>query len=172
MPDDKPTGPLPPDHPDWPLSIEPPAILKELARGAGGTIDNGEAFVLPDGSGFATMSMPLPRDHWLTQDDGSYDPPPMRLRMGKGARTMILQSAPDEPPRSMTVDRDELAELIREAGRYAYRANTNKGKVEDQDPDSFLQNLVVGLLGYWTDDGRTDDEWALPIHERGKREQR
>lgn len=30
------------------------------------------------------------------------------------------------------------------------------------DPDALLQNLVVGFLGYWTNDGLSSDEWANP----------
>ena len=52
--------------------------------------------------------------------------------------------------------RSELAESIRDAGKYAY-LSTGIGDV-DHDPDAFLQNLVVGLLGYWTSDGYCHDQ--------------
>ena len=34
---------------------------------------------LPDGSGFAVASMPLPKDHWLTADGFDEPPAPMRI---------------------------------------------------------------------------------------------
>src|SRR5689334_4005550 len=113
-----------------------PPVLNELAAGVGGTIT--EVGALPDGSGFAVMSMPLPEGHWAhgTGQEFLYEPP-ARLRMGTGP----LRTA--------------LAETIREAGRYAYLASTMNGKEPDLDPDALLQNLVVGLLGYWTEDGHT-----------------
>ena len=116
-------------------------ILKEIAAACGGTIH--EVVGLPDGSGFATMSMPLPKDHWSTRE--GHEPPPMAFRMGTS------------DPR-----RRAMAHAIREAGRYAYRAATMGGKEPDLDPDALMQNLVVGMLGYWTEDGLTDDSWANP----------
>ncbi len=90
---------------------------------------------LPDGSGFAIVSMPLPADHWLYRE--GYEDPPAPLRMG-----------------TVNPLRQPLAEMIREVGRYAIRASTMNGKSMDFDPDAMLQNLVVGLLGVWTEDGR------------------
>lgn len=58
--------------------------------------------------------------------------------------------------------RDDFAERIRDAGRYAVKCATMNGTEMDFDPDALLQNLVVGMLGYWTDNGLTDDEWANP----------
>ena len=49
--------------------------------------------------------------------------------------------------------REDLVAALRAAGRYACRASTMNGKEMDFDPDAMLQNLVVGLLGEWTDDG-------------------
>lgn len=112
----------------------------DLADMVGGTI---ESFgVLPDGSGFATMSTPLPGNHWLTAK--GHDVPPMPLRMGEGeARTA-------------------MADKIRDAARYAIRGATMNGKEEDFDPDAMVQNFVVGMLGYWTGDGLSGDAWANP----------
>lgn len=112
-------------------------IVKKLAEDLGGKIE--EMQRLPDGSGFATISMPLPKDHWLTKP--GFNEPPMPFRMG----TL------DAPVLNM--DRHMWAEKIREAGKYAIRASTMNGKVDDYDPDAMLQNLVVGMLGYHTDDG-------------------
>ena len=102
--------------------------------------------VLPDGSGFFTASMPLPADHWLTAaPSGDYEPPPMKLRMAAGPA------------------RDAMAELLREAARQAIRASTLNGAEPDFDPDALVQNLVVSLLGYWSEDGTAgSDVWANP----------
>jgi hypothetical protein len=143
--------------------IDPPAILQEIAQAAGGTIN--ECVALPDGSGFATMSMPLPKDHWSTAKKTEYEAPPMRWRMEEGA--CLTAIIPGHPNRVYT--REAVADLIREAGKYAYRSATMGGQEPDLDPDALLQNLVVAFLGYWSPDGRTDDEWALPLYERGKR---
>ena len=90
--------------------------------------------ILPDGSAFAIMSFPLPKDHWLLAE--GYNEPPMPFQRGTA-----------DPARQ------EWADKIREAGRYAIRASTMNGKEMDFDPDAMLQNLVVGMLGYWTLDG-------------------
>lgn len=116
-----------------------PKIVKDLAEHMGGTVEKCER--LPDGSGFAVVSMPLPANHWSNGERPLA--PPMPFRMGDG------------DPR-----RRDFAEKIREAGKYAYLA-TGIGE-EDHDPDAFLQNLVVGLLGYWSPDGLASDDFANP----------
>lgn len=93
-----------------------------------------EVTKLPDGSAFATMSFPLPKDHWLYKE--GYNEPPMPLRMGTDF-----------------VYRNELAAKITEAAKYAVRASTMNGKIIDFDPDAMIQNFVVGMIGYWTPDG-------------------
>jgi hypothetical protein len=90
---------------------------------------------LPDGSGVFTASMPLPKDHWLYAE-GSNEPP-MPMQVGLGPK------------------RNELAGQIREAAKYAIRASTMNGEEKDFDPDAIVQNMVVGLLGYWTENGRS-----------------
>lgn len=92
-------------------------------------------YQLPDGSGFFTASYPLPRDHWLYAED--YNEPPMPLCTGVGP------------------ERSALAEQVTAAARYAIRASTMNGKVQDFDPDAMVQNFIVGLLGYWTEDGKS-----------------
>ena len=116
--------------------------LQEMAAALGGHIEE-VAGPLPDGSGFATMSYPLPSDHWLYGDD-DYEPPPMPMKIGLGK------------------EREALAAQVCSAARYAIRASTNKGKITDFDPDAMVQNFVVGLLGYWTGDGLSQDAWANP----------
>jgi hypothetical protein len=122
------------------MSIE---HVKAIADAVDGKIDS--AGILPDGSGFATMSMPLPKDHWSLLDDGEFEPPPMSFPMGT-----------DNPDRRLWVER------IRAAAKYAYRASTLNGKEPDLDPDALIQNLIVGMLGYWTPDGLSNDTWANP----------
>lgn len=108
------------------------SALEQLAEAGGGVVTSIGA--LPDGSGFATMSLPLPKDHWLTQP--GYDEPPMPFRKGT-----------DDP------ERQEWAEKIRAAARYAVRGATMNGADNDFDPDALVQNMVIGMLGYFTPDG-------------------
>lgn len=102
-----------------------------------------EEMRLPDGSGFAVISYPLPEDHWLYRE--GMEPPPMPFRKGT-----------DDP------DREQWAEAIWAAGRYAVRAATRNGQDMDFDPDALCQNLVVGLIGYWTPDGLNSEPWLNP----------
>lgn len=118
----------------------------------GGVVE--EVGALPDGSGFALIMVPLPKNHWMygdltterQGDWGSFEPPPMPMRIGK-----------DDPRRK------ELTEMLIKAGRYAVRSATMQGQVIDFDPDALIQNLVVGMLGYHTPDGLSSDEWANPV---------
>jgi len=120
-------------------------FIKQLAHDLGGKITE-IGGPLPDGSGFACMSLPLPDNHWSIQQSEAYEPPPMPFRMGVGPK------------------RDEWAEKVRAAARYAYRSATMQGREPDLDPDALVQNFVVGLLGYWTVDGLSStDEWANPV---------
>lgn len=148
-------------------AIEASAV-GEIARTVGGKIE--EAAILPDGSGFATMSYPLPAGHWLhaPAEDG-YEPPPMPFRMGAAEQLCIeISNAPGGLVRSFhTFTREQFAERIRSAGKYALRASTMNGKEADYDPDAVLQNLVVGMIGYWSANGLSGDEWANPKEFRG-----
>lgn len=120
-----------------------PEIVRQLVHDLGGKIETVSG-PLPDGSGFATASFPLPADHWLTAP-GDNNRPPMPFRMGR------------EDSR-----RKEWAERILAATRYAARCCTMNGKEMDFDPDALVQNMQVALLGYWTDDGLSTEEWANP----------
>ena len=88
--------------------------------------------VLPDGSAFAVMSYPLPKDHWLYADrqynDGEYEP----VELGKPVLTHELRNA------------------VVSAVRYAIRGATNCGKDVDFDPDALVQNAVYALCGPFT----------------------
>lgn len=162
-----------------------PKVLREIADACGGKITEVSG-PLSDGSGFATMSMPLPETHWIygadkTESYGKFNTPPMVLRTGASEKAMIVFGddvatvtrvlrarqllGTDPNPRNVTVTKRELAEMIRLAGKYAVRCATMNGKEMDFDPDALLQNLVIGFLGYWTDDGIDhDDDWANPPH--------
>lgn len=91
----------------------------------------------------------LPKDHWIYGNPEypypCFEPPPMPMKMGT-----------DDPRRR------EFKDALREAGKYAVRSATMDGKEGNFDPDALLQNLVVGMLGYSTPNGLTDDEWANP----------
>jgi hypothetical protein len=128
---------------DAAASITLPAShpVQQLADAVGGTIEHVER--LPDGSGAAVMSMPLPANHWLTQP--GYNVPPMVMRMGTS-----------QPERKV------WEEQIRAAGRYAVRCATMNGTEDDFDPDALVQNLVVGMLGYFTPNGLSSDTDANP----------
>lgn len=120
-------------------------IARKIIDDAGGKVDEDSVMALPDGSGCFTASFPLPSDHWLTAPTkGLYDAPPMPFRMGAGP------------------ERDAVAEKIRTAAKYAIRGSTMNGKEEDFDPDAMVQNMIVGLLGYWTEGGLSSDDWANP----------
>lgn len=93
--------------------------------------------VLPDGSGAAVVSFPLPKDHWLYSGP-DFNGPPMPFRMG------IMD--PRRP-------RWELGITL--AARYAVRCATINGTEEDFDPDALVQNFITGMLGYYTPSGLT-----------------
>jgi hypothetical protein len=138
--------------------------VQEIADAVGGTIT--EMHVLPDGSGFAIMSMPLKKDHWIYQGDrqeswGVSNVPPMPFRMG--AKDVIRLWPYRLPiPGITTLNRQAMSDRIRAAGKYAIRCATMNGKEMDFDPDAMLQNLVVGFLGYGTETGMSEDAWANP----------
>ncbi len=120
----------------------------DMIESSGGTITSMTVIDEGDGKmhGAATASFPLRKDHWLYADDGSFDAPPMVMRIGT-----------DDPRREV------YADMIRKAARYAVRAATMKGKEDDFDPDALVQNMITGMLGYWTPDGLCGmDDWANP----------
>jgi hypothetical protein len=155
------------------VSMDGPEAVKEIAKQLGGTIT--EMGALPDGSGFAMMSMPLRKDHWIygakesetrqVGDDSKcrYEPPPMIIRMGAQDEMFFgVRGNGQVKEMPFILTKEQFAELIRKAGRYAVRAATMKGEEMDFDPDALLQNLVVGFLGYWTENGLSNDEWSNP----------
>lgn len=148
-----------------------PEVLQTLADACVGTIKEVSG-PLSDGSGFAIMSMPLPKTHWLYQGDrtepyGTFNTPPMPFRLGdKDVVSLLRQSPTSDKPFNMEprirMTRREFADRIQSAGKYAVRCATMNGREMDFDPDALLQNLVVGMLGYWSETGLSSDDWANP----------
>ena len=103
-------------------------LIEDLAAATGGKVEN-VSEPLPDGSGFAVVSYPLPKDHWSLNRPLDLEPPAPFLMDPADSR------------------RNDVAQAIREAGKYAYHAACLSDP--DHDPDAFLQNLIVGLIGYW-----------------------
>lgn len=152
--------------------------VEMIAEACGGTIT--DAGSLPDGSGFAVMSMPLRKDHWIYQKDDTpagfqSNVPPMPFRMGakdtvyigldEGDIGSLIKSGQQRVP-TLKLSKEKFEKAIRAAGKYAVRCATMNGSEMDFDPDALLQNLVVGMLGYWTEDGLTgckeDSSWVDP----------
>lgn len=117
-------------------------IVHQLAKDAGGKIT--EIGQLSPNDGFAIMELPLPTNHWLTQETEHCEAPPMPFRIGVG------------PARA------KLEEAVMKAARYAVRASTMNGKY-DFDPDALVRNFITGLFGYYTETGLSSDEWANPV---------
>ena len=153
-----------------PASPESP--VGQIATAAGGSA---QIHQLQNESGelvhsFATMSFPLRKDHWIYQKDETAtrlkaNVPPMPFRMGEKhtAHIIVLQPTNEEIddarqfPLNRRLTREEFAHAITAAGRYAVRCATMNGAETDFDPDALVGNLVVGMLGYWTEDGLTGD---------------
>lgn len=85
--------------------------------------------ILPDGSAFAVLSLPLPKDHWLYA--------PREYRAG--------EYEPIELPQPLLTHehRDHVVAAI----RYAVRGATMCGKELDFDPDALVLNAVYALCG-------------------------
>lgn len=124
------------------MTENPLDMIQKVVDSVDGELN--EVGILPDGSGFATMSMPLPEDHWLLEIGSNV--PPMPFRVGT-----------DQPQL-----RKELDAMVVAAARYAIRAATMNGKEEDFDPDAMVQNFVVGMLGYCTPNALSQDDWENP----------
>ncbi|MGW8304323.1 MAG: hypothetical protein ACWGIK_00665 [Achromobacter pulmonis] len=103
------------------------AVQLVPAPAAGDALDS--VMVLPDGSGCALASFPLPTDHWLYAAR-EYAP---------GA-----EEPKELPPPILThAQRDAVVAAI----RYAVRGATMCGKEQDFDPDALVQNAVYALCG-------------------------
>ena len=89
----------------------------------------GDQTILPDGSAFAVMSFPLPKDHWVYKE---------REYFG-------TEEDPIDCPYPILTH--ELSDHVIAAIRYAIRAATDCGKSPDFDPDALVQNAVYALCG-------------------------
>lgn len=96
---------------------------------------NGPGVILPDGSAAFVAAWPLPKTHWIYAEGDNVPPMPMRTGTSRAR------------------ERTVMAAHIKDAARYAIRASTMNGKETDFDPDAMVQNMIVGLLGYWTENG-------------------
>ncbi|MBU9211860.1 hypothetical protein [Burkholderia multivorans] len=86
---------------------------------------------LPDGSGFAVASLPLPQDHWLYAS---------RCAEWDSER----DTSADTPHPILThAQRDAVVAAV----RYAIRSATMCGQDMDFDPDALVLNAVYALCG-------------------------
>lgn len=83
------------------------------------------------------LRIPLDDDHWVFEDCGE---PPAPFRMG------VKTSA-----------RNFMRMFIVRAAKYAVKASTMSWKANSFDPDALVQNMVIGFLGYKTEDGRPSE---------------
>lgn len=88
-------------------------------------------YELPDGSGVAFGSIPLPKDHWL------YAP------QAEGWDNE--RDCPEDTPHP-TLD-DTKRQAVIDAVRWAVRGATMCGKENDFDPDAMVLNVVYALCG-------------------------
>lgn len=115
---------------------ETPDIISEIADACGGTIHECVNDV-GDGSGFATMSIPLPEDHWLyeTDEQGFTPNPTYELLLGGGRARRYFE------------------DLLQPGIRNGIKAATRCGRDDDFDPDAMARNIVIGHFGVYTADG-------------------
>ena len=117
-----------------------PEFIETIADAIDGTVL--EVGIHPDGeSGFATMSSPLPSDHWLYVTDQEGYTPRAHYPMLAGRESMA---------------RDFLGKMIVEhGGKHGVKSATSNGRDMDFDPDALVRNVELGLFGLWTDNGLT-----------------
>lgn len=83
-----------------------------------------------------TMSIALPKDHWIYTPDESFEPPyPMPGSKGENRH------------------KDRMAKNLTKASREAIRRATMNGAEKDFDPDALVQNLLVAVMGPWRSAG-------------------
>lgn len=119
----------------------PMDLIGQLADETGGTVT--EVGLLSDGSGFATLSTPLPSNHWLYERVGFGDGPqefvpPAPWTMLVGGHTQV---------------RRYLAEVLRPGIMAGVRDATRGGRDDDFDPDALVNQSINGLLGVHTESG-------------------
>lgn len=114
-------------------------LVSELADMTGGTVL--EEGVHPGGdSGFAILSMELPKDHWIYEVD-QYDCAPEPVpTMLVGGRTRV---------------RKYLDDIVRDGIRNGVRVATRSGREQDFDPDVIVQQARNGMFGVYSPDGES-----------------
>ena len=147
-----PSLPLSDEHTDWGKWLGFARAVYEAGRASPASVPEGMELsaptILPDGSGFGILSLPLPKDHWLyaerEYEEDAVEP--------KDLPAPILTHA--------------LRQQVIDAIRYAVRSATNCGKETDFDPDALVQNAVYALCGPYGAAAPTppvsEDRW-LPI---------
>ena len=155
-----PSLPLSDEHTDWGKWLGFARAVYEAGRASPASVPGGMELsaptILPDGSGFGILSLPLPKDHWLyaerEYEEDAVEP--------KDLPAPILTHA--------------LRQQVIDAIRYAVRSATNCGKEDDFDPDALVQNAVYALCGPYGAASPTppvsEDRW-LPIETALKSEQ-
>lgn len=102
---------------------------------------------LPDGSGFAVASLPLPQDHWLYAS---------RCAEWDSER----DTSADTPHPILThAQRDAVVAAV----RYAIRSATMCGQDMDFDPDALVLNAVYALCGPFS--SLLEDNAACPVEQ-------
>ena len=154
-----PSLPLSDEHTDWGKWLGFARAVYEAGRASPASAPEGftmsEPTILPDGSGFGILSLPLPKDHWIYKEreyeDGAIEPN-------------------DFPAPILT---NSFRRQVIAAIRYAVRGATNCGKEDDFDPDALVQNAVYALCGPYGKAAPTppvsEDRW-LPIETAPKDE--
>lgn len=128
-----PSLPLSDEHTDWGKWLGFARAVYEAGRASPASVPGGMELsaptILPDGSGFGILSLPLPKGHWLyaerEYEEGAIEP--------KDLPAPVLTHA--------------LRQQVIDAIRYAVRSATNCGKETDFDPDALVQNAVYALCG-------------------------
>jgi len=106
---------------------------------------------LPDGSGFAVASLPLPQDHWLYAS---------RCAEWDSER----DTSADTPHPILThAQRDAVVAAV----RYAIRSATMCGQDMDFDPDALVLNAVYALCGPFS--SLLEDNAASPVEQPAPR---
>lgn len=86
--------------------------------------------VLPDGSAFTVLSLPLPKDHWLYAPRGEWD-----------------NERDDYAETPYPILTNAQREAVKAAARYAIRGATMCGQELDFDPDAMVLNFAYAMCG-------------------------
>ena len=147
-----PSLPLSDKHTDWRKWLGFARAAYAAGRASHASVPGGMELsaptILPDGSGFGILSLPLPKDHWLYAER-EYE------------ESVIEPNDLPAPILTHSFRRQVIAAI-----RYAVRASTNCGKEENFDPDAMVRNAVYALCGPYNSTAPTppvsEDRW-LPI---------